>query len=295
MKLTIGSRRSALAQAQARQVADRLVAANPGLEIDWKWITTSGDRIQDRQLSEVGGKGLFLKEIQMAMLDNEIDIAIHSAKDIPAAQIDGLVIAATPPRANRLDAVCYANPSLDLAAANIGTGSLRRQIQVKSYWPGSTTTPIRGNIDTRLAMVSDGHVDAVILAAAGLDRLAPDWPGTTKPLEWMLPAPSQGTLALECRTSDTETIDLLQSVNCETTWLEFCAEREVVAAVGGDCFLPLAVDAQVDNNTLNVRARLWSDDGRASARESESGPISEAADIGRRVGQSLRTNSATVR
>lgn len=291
MKLRIGSRRSDLARAQAATVADALVEAHPDLEIEWVWIKTSGDRFRAGPLRQIGGKGLFIKEIEEALLDGQIDVAIHSGKDIPPELPEGLCIEVTPPRASEWDVLCSLEGGLDEGRPlKIGTSSLRRGAQLQRRYPHLQVEPVRGNVGTRLGKVTDGYFDGVVLAEAGLERLGLAWEGHTERLEWMLPATAQGTLGLEWHRDDTETGELLAVVHDRDTWHLFQAERGAQQAVGGDCFLPFGAHARFldgERERLEIRAAMWSEDGAGEASASTSGSVSEALALGREVGQKV--------
>lgn len=298
-RLRIGSRRSELARAQAARVADDLCRVIPDLEIEWVYITTTGDRIRDRQLSEVGGKGLFLKEIEAALLAGEIDLAIHSGKDIPAKSDPALQVVATPPRASALDVWCGCDlPSGSGRGLRIGTGSTRRGIQLRRRFPEAEIMPIRGNVGTRLAFVERGELDAVVLAAAGLSRLGDPWHGGRTELDWMLPACAQGTLALQVRADDTTHREICEAVHDPETWRDFSAERIIQAAVGGDCFLPFGVYARREHENpdrVRVEAALWSADASREVRVSGDAPADGAADLAAVLGAQLVRDGAGVR
>lgn len=296
MKLRVGSRRSDLARAQASQAMQALVARRPGLEIEWVWITTSGDRFVDRPLAEIGGKGLFIKEIEAALLDGQIDLAIHSGKDLPARLPDALALVATPPRAESRDVWCShaAHPD-EARPIKVGTGSLRRVLQLRRRNPHLETVPIRGNVPTRLGRIG-GDLDAVVLAAAGLARLGEPWQGPRVRLDWMLPSCAQGTLAFEARRDDLQTRELVSAAHDEDTWRCFDAERIVQAAVGGDCFLPFAVLAEPSGDgRIALTAALWSPDGSREVRvEGEALPDDLAA-LATELGARLARDGAAVR
>ena len=212
--LRIATRKSALALWQANHVKTLLHAAHPGLEIELVKIVTEGDRVLDRPLAEIGGKGLFLKELERAMLDGEADLAVHSMKDVPASMADGLVLDAVLPRANPYDALVSGNGRLlaDLpAGSRIGTSSLRRKSQLLALRPDLKVDDLRGNVDTRLRKLDEGQYDAIILACAGLERLglSERITETLQPPDW-LPASTQGIIGLQCREDDRDTRALIE-------------------------------------------------------------------------------------
>lgn len=246
--LRIGTRGSPLALAQAHWVRDGLRAHHPDLAgedaIEIVVIKTSGDRFQDRKLSEIGGKGLFTKEIEEALLEGRIDLAQHSMKDVPTVLPPGLEIACLLPREDPRDAF-FSPHAADLdglpAGARVGTSSLRRQALVLARRPDLTVLPLRGNVDTRLAKLAAGEVDATLLAVAGLNRLGrADTVQTALSVEQMLPAVSQGTVGLEIRADDAATRARIAPLHCPETARRTAAERALLAALDGDCRTPIA-------------------------------------------------------
>lgn len=296
MKLRVGSRRSDLAKAQAAQAMQALSMLRPELEVEWVWITTSGDRVVDRPLAEIGGKGLFIKEIEHALLAGEIDLAIHSGKDLPARLPEELELVATPTRAEPRDVWCSLGAQPDEARPlKVGTGSLRRGLQLQRRNPMLTAVPIRGNVPTRLGRI--GHdLDAVVLAGAGLARLGQPWAGHREILDWMLPSCAQGTLAFEARRGDQHTREIVAATHDEDTWRCFDAERIVQAAVGGDCFLPFAVLAEpLATGRIAMTAAMWAQDGSREVRvEGEVGPADLTA-LATELGSRLARDGASVR
>ncbi len=253
----LGTRGSLLARMQSEMVAAELRNLQPDVRIELVIVKTTGDRITDRPLHDVGGKGLFTKELELALLNNEIDFAVHSYKDVPVTMplvdIADLVIAAVPRRADARD-VLVAGPTIrsidDLPqGARVGTGSLRRQCQLLNRRPDLTVVPIRGNIDTRLKKQRDGEVDAVILAAAGLQRagLFDDNAMIAIPIETMVPAAGQGALALQCRADDQFVRQLLGSMDDPVTRSSTDIEREVILRLNADCHSPIGVHARPTN------------------------------------------------
>lgn len=263
--ITIATRKSRLALWQSQHVADALSHLNPGLEVRLLPLSTRGDEILDRSLAEIGGKGLFLKELEKAILDGRADIAVHSLKDVPAEQPEGLELGAFLPRANPADLWITADgcPIAELPrGSRVGSSSLRRISQLRALRPDLETAALRGNVETRLAAVHEGKVDATILAAAGLERLGivPEQ-AIALDMERWLPAPGQGIIAVQQRAGDHATKDLLASLACPATTLQALAEREVVRVLGGDCRMPLAVHAFVEGGRMRVRARLGDEAG----------------------------------
>lgn len=258
-KVVLGTRGSKLALTQSQQMADLLRATHPGLQVELQVISTKGDRILDVALSAVGDKGLFVKEIETALLDGAIDLAVHSCKDMPSMLPDGLTLAAFPPRVDSRDALVL--PVSDVPAqmtaadnplqvlptgAHVGTSSLRRACQLRALRPDLDLLDVRGNVDTRLAKLDEGQFDAIILASAGLTRLGLSarisYP---LPPEIMLPAVSQGTLAIEARADDAATLGLLAVLDDAATRVATLAERAFLRRLEGGCQVPIAAHAVV--------------------------------------------------
>jgi hydroxymethylbilane synthase len=301
MKLTYATRRSKLALAQCRAFVRRLEEAHPDLEMVELQVVTSGDRIQDVPLSEVGGKGLFVKEIEEALLDGRADIAVHSIKDVPGVLPDGLAITCIPPREDPRDALVSPKfGTLDLLprGATVGTSSLRRAVSLREVRPDLTIVPLRGNVDTRLRKVDDGECDAIVLALAGLNRLGLSHRGTDilSPSR-SLPAVGQGALGIECRIKDTETIARLRTLHDDLTSRCVAAERGVMLALEGDCKTPIGafgersvlVSGEVE---LRLRAFVAEADGTNVRRFESTMPWpasdEEARRFGEHVGHALR-------
>lgn len=262
--LRIGTRGSPLALVQANLVAGALRAVH-GLDeaaVEIVAIRTSGDRIQDRPLAELGGKALWTKELDRALLAGETDMSVHSLKDVESWRPGTLVLAAMLPRADVRDRLIGA-ASLDTLprGARVGTSSPRRAAQLLHLRPDLAIVPIRGNVATRLARLQAGEADATLLAAAGLDRLGHAGMGVAVPEDIMLPAACQGAVGVECRAGDALIADLVGSVNHAPTWACVAAERAVLAALGGSCRSPAAVLAVVDEPGIAMRAEILSEDG----------------------------------
>ncbi|MCU0656475.1 MAG: hydroxymethylbilane synthase [Polyangiaceae bacterium] len=294
-KLTLATRKSQLALAQARAWCATLRAAHPGLEVDELHVVTTGDRITDRPLQEIGGKGLFLKEIEEALLAGEAHFAVHSIKDVPASLAPGLLLAAIPPREDPRDALVSRTGAslLDLpTGARVGTSSLRRATLLRRIRPDLLYTPLRGNVDTRLRKVREGDVDAAILALAGLKRLglADQVTQILDPAE-SLPAVGQGALGIECRDGDTEVQALLRATHHPETAVAVACERGVLLAAEGSCQLPIAAYAERAGAQLRLRAMVADPDGSRPrfADEWHLWPTSEheaqllGLDLGRRL------------
>lgn len=263
--LTYATRRSALALAQCRAFVARLCAAHPSLETRELQVVTTGDKVQDRPLADIGGKGLFVKEIEEALLDRRADFAVHSIKDVPAALPEGLVLACIPVREDPRD-VLVSPVHGTLAAlprgARVGTSSLRRAVALRAARPDLVIAPLRGNVDTRLRKVDAGECDAIVLARAGLVRLGLEGRATEilEP-EVSLPAVGQGALGLECRTEDGETMGILARLHDPETGACVAAERGVLAALGGDCKTPMGAHATRQGAELFLRAFVAEADG----------------------------------
>jgi hydroxymethylbilane synthase len=295
--LRIATRKSKLALWQTEHVAQRLRDRHPGLDVELVPLSTRGDEVLDRSLAEIGGKGLFLKELERAIVDGEADIAVHSLKDVPAEPSDQFELAAFLPRADWRDWWITRDGSLpeDLApGSRVGTASLRRQSQLLARCPGLEVVTVRGNVQTRLAKLDSGEVDALILAAAGLQRLEIDREHVLalEPPSF-LPSAGQGVIVVQCRAGESETRALLEPLDCETTRTTMRAERAVVAALGGDCRMPLAAHARLHDGRLNLDARLASPDGREVLDASAQGAASEADSLGKNVAQSLLDQGGT--
>jgi len=288
--ITIATRKSRLALWQSEHVAQALSRLNPGLEVRLLPLSTRGDEILDRSLAEIGGKGLFLKELEKALLDGRADVAVHSLKDVPAEQPDGLGLSAFLPRANAADLWIShrGRPIRELPeGSRVGSSSLRRISQLRALRPDMEVTALRGNVETRLAAVREGRVDATILAAAGLERLGivPDQAIELEMSSW-LPAPGQGVIVVQQRADDEATRELVSALECRATAFQARAEREVVRVLGGDCRMPLAVHAFVDGSQLRLHARLGDEAGRLIDAEA-AGTVANAVDIGRSAAASL--------
>ncbi|WP_437757951.1 hydroxymethylbilane synthase [Sorangium sp. So ce1389] len=297
MELTLATRRSALALAQSRAFARSLEAAVPDLSLRELEVVTSGDRTQDRSLQDIGGKGLFIKELEEALLDRRADFAVHSIKDVPAEIAPALCLACIPAREDPRDALVTRSgaPLADLpAGARVGTSSLRRAVALREARPDLVIEPVRGNVDTRLRKVSDGAFDAIVLALAGLKRLGlADRATEVLSPEVSLPAIGQGALGIECRTDDGIVRDVLSAlVDAETTTC-VTAERAVMAAVEGSCRTPVAAYAVRDGGALWLRALLAEPDGtrlrKAERRAAWPGDAREAARLGADLGAELKS------
>ena len=262
--LKLGTRGSPLALAQARKVAAALEAAQrwPAGYVEIVPITTSGDKAVNRPLAEIGGKALWTKELDVALLNHDVDFCVHSMKDVESERPGQIHLAAMRPRGDVRDRLIGA-PSIDALAkgATIGTSSPRRAAQLRSMRPDLKIVPLRGNVETRLAKVEAGEVDATLLAAAGLKRLGLSDIGVPIPVEILLPAPGQGALGIECRTDDNMTQSVLTTVNNQITFWAVQAERAFTRALNASCHSPVAALAVLDDGELHMRAQLFSEDG----------------------------------
>ncbi len=264
----IGSRGSPLALAQAELTIGALCAAHGWTReaIRIVTVTTSGDRIQDRALAEVGGKALWTKELDRALLDGEIDCAVHSMKDVETIRPEAIMIAAMLSRAAVEDRLIGATSIAALpSGAVIGTSSPRRAAQLKALRPDLQTTLLRGNVATRIARVEAGAIDATLLAAAGLDRLGLAGTGAAIPIDTMLPAVAQGAVGIECRASDAATRTLLAAISDSPTMRCVLAERALLLALGGSCHSPIAALACEVGADILLRAQILSEDGTEQA------------------------------
>ncbi|MGE0055821.1 MAG: hydroxymethylbilane synthase [Hyphomicrobium sp.] len=291
--LTIGTRGSPLALAQAYEVRDRLVAAH-GLKPDdiaIRIIKTTGDQVLDRPLAEIGGKGLFTKEIEDALLANEIDLAVHSMKDMQTVLPDGLMLGATLPREDVRDALLSLKyKSLDEVPPGsvVGSSSLRRQAQLLNVRPDLTVVGFRGNVQTRLKKLEDGVAAATFLAVAGLRRLKlQDRITAIIPTEQMLPAVAQGAIGIETRAGDLKVADYIAPLNDPPTADAVTAERAFLRKLEGSCRTPIAGLAELRDGTLWFRGQVLSPDGKASYRVQRSGPPQTATELGIAAAQDI--------
>ena len=266
MKLIFATRPSALARWQTQWVIRALKNLHPGLECEEKVITTQGDKILDKPLPQIGGKGLFTQELEFELLSGAVHCAVHSLKDLPVESPIGLTVGCIPLRAEVRDAlVSKNNYTADTlpAGASVGTSSLRRAAQILSRRPDVRTESLRGNVDTRVRKALDAQYDAIILAGAGLTRLGLDNHVTEwLSLDLMLPAPGQGALAIQCRVDDPDTLNLLAALEDEATRKAVTAERAFLSALGGGCSVPVAAYAKVEGKTILLTGLVISEDGR---------------------------------
>jgi hydroxymethylbilane synthase len=295
----IGTRGSPMALRQTAIIRDRLIAAHPELAgagaVEIVTIRTTGDRVQNRLLAEIGGKGLFAKEIEEALLAGMIDLAVHSLKDLETWLPDGLVIACVPPRDDPRDTLLSVSGA-SLASlprgAKVGTASLRRQAQLLRHRPDLSTVPIRGNVNTRLRKMEAGEVDALVLALCGLVRLDLSGHATEiLPREVMLPAVGQGALAIECRTANERVRQLVAPLHDPISAACVAAERAMLAALDGSCRTPIAGFAEVDGDRLTIEGLLLNEDGSKEIRGRFEGGIDDGVQLGAELGKDLRSRA----
>jgi hydroxymethylbilane synthase len=296
-RVVIATRRSRLAMWQAEHVKQRLHALYPRLEVGLLPLSTRGDELLEVRLDSAGGKGLFVKELEAAMVDGRADVAVHSMKDVPVELPEGFVLAAITAREDPRDAlVSNRFAALDELpdGAVVGTASLRRAAQIAERRPGLMIRTLRGNLDTRLAKLDRGEYDAVVLAAAGLRRL-----GLAARIRMLLepaqslPAAGQGALGIECRSADRALCELLAPLGDAASEVCVRAERAVNRALGGNCAVPLGAYAELQGTRLRLRALLASPDGRRIARADRTGDAAEPERLGDQTAQALREQGAS--
>jgi hydroxymethylbilane synthase len=290
-RVVVATRKSALALAQSRAFIARLAALHPSVSFEELLVTTTGDVVQDRALSEIGGKGLFVKEIEEALLDGRADLAIHSLKDVPPALLPSLSIECIPEREDPRD-VLVSKSGLPLArlppGSRVGTGSLRRRVQLLAFRADLEVVAIRGNVDTRLRKAESGELDAVVLARAGLNRLG--WGArATEDIapEVMLPAVGQGALGIEQRADDRDMSDLLAPLSHSDTKILVTAERGVMLAINGNCTTPVAAFGLRQGDALFLRAFLAEPDGSRPRSVQTTVPFPETTEAAAKIGQAL--------
>ncbi|MCK5356279.1 MAG: hydroxymethylbilane synthase [Methyloprofundus sp.] len=295
--IKIATRQSPLALWQAEYVAERLQQAHPGIKTELVKMITKGDKILDAPLAKIGGKGLFVKELEQGMLEGKADIAVHSMKDVPVEFPEGLHLAVILPREDPCDAFVsnhYASLEDLPANAKIGTSSLRRQCQIAERYPDKQILSLRGNVNTRLAKLDAGDYDAIILAAAGLKRLG-FAERITQQLDSnvSLPAIGQGAVGIECRIDDPEINQLLAPLQDEQSTIRVRAERAMNARLNGGCQVPIAGFAELqDDGKLFMRGLVGKPDGSVMYRAEKTGTIEQAEEIGRAVADELLASGA---
>jgi len=288
--IKIGTRKSLLALAQSNYIKDQIEAQYPDTRVELVKIMTKGDKILDVPLAKVGGKGLFVKELEEAMLSREVDIAVHSMKDVPAELPDGLHLALITRREDPRDAFISNNyKSLDELpqGAKIGTSSLRRRSQLAKIRPDLVIEDLRGNLDTRLRKLDEGQYDAIILAAAGLNRLRLDRATAYFEPDKMLPAVGQGAVGIEMRTDDAELLDGLKFLDHQDTTWAVTAERAFLLRLEGGCQVPIAGFCTVDGEQITLTGLVASLDGKEIIRKSAAGPAADAENIGRGLAEEI--------
>lgn len=295
-KLVIATRASRLALWQAEHVQARLLSIYPQIQVDLLKLSTRGDEILDRSLSKVGGKGLFIKELEYALLDGRADLAVHSLKDVPVDMQAPFELSTILARADCRDAF-VSNDYVMLTdlppGAIVGTSSLRREAQLKARFPELVIHPLRGNLDTRLGKLDSGQYAAIILAAAGLERLGLGHRIRSRmTTEDSLPAAGQGALGIEILTSRSDLRELLAPLSCPDTTVCALAERAVSRALGGSCQVPLAAYAQLEGTQLTLKALVATPDGKTIYRAELKGPSAQAELLGTTVAQSLMAQGA---
>jgi hydroxymethylbilane synthase len=296
-RLVIATRGSQLALWQAHHVKARLEAVAPGITVELEVIKTSGDKILDVPLAKVGGKGLFVKEIEQALVDKTSDLAVHSMKDVPAELAPGLVLCAVSTREVPWDALCTRDgATLDTLkqGAKVGTSSMRRQSQLLARRPDLQIALLRGNVPTRLRKLDEGEFDAIVLAAAGLQRLGmADRISQLLPIELSIPAVAQGVLAIEIRDGDARVRDLVRAaIHDEPTYVKMLAERAFLARMGGSCQTPLAAHAVDHADGLRIVGMCGMPDGTRILREEVVGSVAAAAQLGVELADKLLARGA---
>ena len=295
-KLVIASRESMLAMWQAEHIKGRLKALYPDCEVEILGMTTRGDQILDRTLSKIGGKGLFIKELEQALQDGRADLAVHSIKDVPMELPEGFALAAIGERASPFDAFVsnqYARLEDMPEGAIVGTSSLRREAQLRAKFPHLTIKPLRGNVQTRLSKLDNGDYDAVILATAGLQRLGLD--GRIREIlspADSLPAAGQGALGIEIAARRTDLADILRPLNHEETAACVTAERALARALGGSCQVPLAAYCVMEDGLLTLNGLVGHPDGSVIIEASAQAPAAYADALGRAVAKRLADDGA---
>ncbi|MDY2734587.1 hydroxymethylbilane synthase [Intestinibacter sp.] len=292
MKIVVGTRGSNLALVQTNWVVDQLKKANPDVEFEVKIIKTKGDLIKDLPLDKIGDKGLFVKEIEKSLLNKEIDMAVHSMKDMPSYLPKGLKFASSPKREDSRDVLIFKEGYKSIEdlpkGAKIGTGSKRRKYQLLKHRPDLEIVPIRGNIETRIKKIETENLDGVVLAASGLKRAGLE--GKIDyyiPTDIMLPAPAQGILALEIRENDEETESIINSIKDDTTKVQIDAERGFLIGVNGSCHIPMGAYCDIDGDKIKLTGLYGDGDGKKIIIQSQEGTIEDAPKIGYELAKSV--------
>ena len=292
MKLVVGTRGSNLALVQTNWVVEQLKKNNPDIEFEIKIIKTKGDLIKDLPLDKIGDKGLFVKEIEKSLLDKEIDMAVHSMKDMPSYLPEGLKFAHSPRREDPRDALIFREGYKTLEdlpqGAKIGTGSKRRKYQLLKHRPDLEIVPIRGNIETRIKKIETENLDGVVLAASGLRRAGLEEKiDYYIPTDIMLPAPAQGILALEIREDDKETEKIIDSIKDNITKVQIDAERGSLIGVNGSCHIPMGAYCEVDGEKITLTGLYGDGDGKKIVIQSKEGTLADAQKIGYELAKSV--------
>ena len=305
-RLVIGARRSPLSRAQATWVGDRLEARWPGLRVEYRFISTSGDRDPHTPLPAIGGKGLFTEDLERALRESRIDVAVHSLKDLPVDSPEKITLAAVPPREDPRDVLVVRDslvaPGTDAEGqgvlrrlppgARVGTSSLRRAAQVRAARADLEPRPVRGNVDTRLGKLDEGRFEALVLAAAGLRRLGL-WPAGAYAMdEGWLPAPGQGALGLQCRAAEDGMRKRVRALDDPVARAEVTAERALLAALEGGCRVPIAARASLEGGDLRLRAAVYSVEGGSAVVDQETGPAAVPGDVGLRLARRMLASGA---
>ena len=292
MKIVVGTRGSKLALVQTNWVVDELKKANPEIEFEVKIIKTKGDLVTHLPLHKIGDKGLFTKEIEQQLLDKEIDMAVHSMKDMPSYLPEGLKFAHSPRREDPRDALIFREGYKTLEdlpqGAKIGTGSKRRKYQLLKHRPDLEIVPIRGNIETRIKKIETENLDGVVLAASGLRRAGLEEKiDYYIPTDIMLPAPAQGILALEIREDDKETEKIIDSIKDNITKVQIDAERGFLIGVNGSCHIPMGAYCEVDGEKITLTGLYGDGDGKKIVIQSKEGTLADAQKIGYELAKSV--------
>lgn len=297
--IRIGTRKSALAMVQTQWVQEQLQKQFPDRQFEIEAMSTQGDKILDVALSKIGDKGLFTKELELGLLGQQVDLAVHSLKDLPTQLPEGLVLGCITERVNPADALVLSQKFQDQqletlpAGAVVGTSSLRRLAQLRHHFPHLEFKDIRGNLNTRLAKLDAGEYDALVLAVAGLQRLGMgDRISQAIPPEISLHAVGQGALGIECRSGDSEVLTLLAAIEHPETRDRTLAERALLRELEGGCQVPIGVDSRIEGDTLTLTAMVASLDGKQLVRDTLSGKAQAAEQVGRDLAQRLREQGA---
>ncbi|WP_026894562.1 hydroxymethylbilane synthase [Clostridiisalibacter paucivorans] len=292
MKIVVGSRGSRLAIAQTKWVINEIKDHYPDIEFEIKVIKTKGDKILDKALDKIGDKGIFVKEIEECLINGEIDMAIHSMKDMPTELPEGLMFTDPPCRQDHRDVMVFSNgiKSLDEFphGGRIGTGSKRRKYQLLKYRPDLNILPIRGNVDTRLRKLDEGQYDGIVLAAAGMKRLGlEDRISYYLPDEIMISAPAQGTLAIEIKQGRSELEKILQVIGDEKTDIQSKCERAFLKAVNGGCHMPVGAICNIDGNKITLMGILGPEDGSILVKDTVVGQVGKEKELGQRLANGI--------